>query len=110
MSRKLASNEIIFKRKIEQLKFNRITESDWYKEKMPANFSFSTQDARYSIYYNDDGKYIICSNFNGGCSRSRQQSKPMDLDDIFTKFKNFDKIDRKTMIFTPVRYIGFNFF
>ena len=105
-SKQLDSNETIFKRLIEQLKFNRIAEEEWYKDKTPAVFSFKIDIHSYSIYYNDDGKYIIVSNFEGGCSMSRSQSEPMDLDDVFTKFKDeYDKISRDSMSFREPQQI-----
>ena len=95
---KLTSNEVIFKRLLEQLKFDRVPQEEWYENKYPASFCFSINETNYSIYYNDDGKYVIISNFNGGCSLSKQTSKPMDLDDVFTKFDTkFDKIIRSSM-------------
>ena len=95
---KLDSNETIFKRLIEQLKFDRVAEEDWYEKKSPASFSFSIGDTGYSIFYNDNGKYIIVSNFKGGCSLSRKQSEEMDLDNVFTKFQDkYDDIKRDSM-------------
>jgi hypothetical protein len=103
---KLQSNEIIFKRLIEQLKFDRIPEEEWYDKKTPAYFTFEIGNNNYSIYYNDVGKYVICSNFKGGCSISKKQSKPMDLADIFEEFNDkYDNIKRSSMEFVSTQRI-----
>ena len=102
LGEKLDGKETIFKRLVEQLKFNRIVESEWYGEKTPACVCFSVKNTNYSIYYNDKGEYIVVSNFQGGCSISREQSKPMDLDSLFTMFDDkYDDMVRKTMKFIP---------
>ena len=102
---KLDSINIVFKRHIEKLKFHRIAEKDWHDEYMPSSVTFLLKNEQSNgIYYTDEGKYIIVSNFKGGCSMSRKQSKPMDLDELFELMDGmYDDIVRETLTFTEPR-------
>lgn len=97
--------DIVAKRYIEQLKLHRIQEKDHYKTFTPSCVRFTLEGEKYnSIYYNDEAKYIIVSNFKGGCSMSRNQTSPMDLDELLEYMETiYDKIDRETLKFEEPR-------